>query len=117
MRMRALALVFTASALWSQDGQQGPRPEWPCVAGRAVDPAYLEISESTGGQIFLLQKSEIGRAGLFLTGDLTHPATIVRAVGMLSGTREFQFPIDSSVKSVLLLASIQCRTAIGIMRP
>ncbi len=114
---RCWAFLLLACIGRAQSGQTGPRPEWPCVAGRAVDPAYLETSESTCGQIFLFQKNEIGKAGLFLTGDFSHPATLLRAVGSVSGARDWEFAIDSTVQSLLVLASIQCRTAIRVFRP
>lgn len=117
MRRCGTILLLTAGLVSGQTGQQGPKPEWPCVAGRAVDPGYLETSESTGGQIFLLQKNEAGRAGLFLSASYTHPATIERAIGTLSGQREFTFPVDSTVESLLVMVSLQCRTAIGVFRP
>jgi hypothetical protein len=110
-------LVVAAISLRGQTGQEGPRPEWPCVAGRTVDPAYLETSESTGGQVFLFQKNEIGQTGLFLSADFTHPATIARAIGALSGTGEYEFPVDSTVQSLLVTASVQCRKSIGVFRP
>lgn len=115
--MRVMIALLAAGGLWAQTGQQGPKPEWPCVAGRAVDPAYLETSESTGGQIFLFQKNEIAQAGLFLMADSTHPATVLRGVGTLSGAREFAFPVDSTLQSLLVMVSLQCRTAISVFRP
>jgi hypothetical protein len=116
--MRTWAILLSAgSLLFAQTGQEGSRPEWPCVAGRAVDSSYIDISESTGGQIFLFQKGEVGQATLFLTADRTHPATVVRAVGMLSDTREFEFPVDSTIRSLLILVSIQCRKSISVFRP
>jgi hypothetical protein len=87
------------------------------VAGRAVDPAYLETSESTGGQLFLLQRNELAHASLFMSASFTHPATVLRAVGNLSGTRDFEFPVDSTMESFLVMASLQCRNAIHILRP
>ena len=117
MKAASLAVVLAAGCLQGQTGQQGPRPEWPCVAGRAVDPAYLETSESTGGQVFLFQKSEIAQTTVFLTADHTHPATIVRAIGSLAGTGEYEFPVDSTVTSLLITASVQCRERIGVFRP
>jgi len=117
MRVGWLVPLLAGCGLWGQEGQQGPKPEWPCVAGRVVDPAYLETSESTGGQIFLFQKNEIAQAGPFLTADYTHPATVARAVGTLSGAREFEFPVDSTIQSLLVMVSIQCRAAIGVFRP
>jgi hypothetical protein len=115
--MRYSVFLLAAWSLYGQRGQEGPKPEWPCVPGRAVDPAFLEVSESTGGQIFLFQKKEFAQAGPFLRADSTHPATIVRAVGSLSQPREFEFPVDSTVQSLLVMATIQCRSAIGVFRP
>jgi len=117
MSTRPLILLLAAGSLFGQSGQQGPKPEWPCVAGRAVDPAFLDASESTGGQVFLFQKSEIAQAGPFMLAGSTHKATIVRAIGSLSQPREFEFPVDSTVQSLLVMASIQCRSAIGLFRP
>ena len=110
-------LLVAACSLRGQTGQVGPRPEWPCVAGRAVDPAYLETSEGTGGQVFLFQKNEVGQTGLFLAADSTHPATVLRAIGALQGPGEFEFPVDSTMQSLLVTASVQCRKSIGVFRP
>jgi hypothetical protein len=117
VKLRCLILLAAACALCAQPGQEGPRPEWPCIAGRTVDPAYLETSESTGGQVFLFQKGEIGQTALFLSADRTHPATVLRAIGSLSGSGEFEFPVDSSMHSLLVTASVQCRKTIGLFRP
>src|SRR5690349_17394216 len=117
MRMCAVALVIAAGILRAQDGQQGSRPGWPCVAGRAVDPAYVDLGESTGGQLFLFRKSEAAQAGLVMSASYTHPATVLRAVGHLSGSRDFDFPVDSTMESMLVLASLQCRNAIRVTRP
>ena len=113
----ALLAAMCAAALSAQDGQKASRPGWPCVAGRAVDPAYLEISESTGGQLFLFQKDEVAQSAIVMSASFTHPATILRAVGHLSGTREFEFPVDSATRSILVMASLQCRNAIAVFRP
>ena len=113
----ALVTILAALALHAQNGQQGPRPGWPCVAGRAVDPSYLEVSEATGGQLFLFQPGELEHASIVMGAPHTHPATILRAVGQLSGTRDFEFPVDSTARSVLVMASLQCRNAIAVMRP
>jgi hypothetical protein len=115
--VRILVLLAIASCLCGQDGQQGSRPSWPCVAGRAVDPAYLALSESTGGQLFLFQKGEIGHSGPVMSASFTHPATVLRAIGHLNGTREIEFPVDSTVESMLLLVSVQCRKSILAFDP
>src|SRR5215471_17571706 len=103
--------------LRAQNGQQGPRGNWPCVAGRAVDPSYLEVSESTGGELFLFQKSDLAKAGPALSASYTHPATILRAVGHLNANRRFDIPVDSTVESLLVVVSIQCRDRVVLARP
>lgn len=112
-----LVMWIASCALRAQDGQPASRPGWPCVAGRAVDPAYLEISEGTGGQLFLFQKGEVAQSGLVMDASRTHPSTILRSVGHLNGSRDFEFPVDSGVESLLVLVSLQCRNTIRIVRP
>lgn len=112
-----LTILLVAGLLRAQDGQQGSRPGWPCVAGRAVDPAYLDLSESTGGQLFLFQKGEAAQATPVMAASYTHPATVLRVVGHLNGTRDLEFPVDSTIESLLVLASLQCRNQIQVFRP
>src|SRR5579872_1828160 len=110
-------IIVACGLLHAQDGQGTARPGWPCVPGRAVDSSYLDVSESTGGQLFLFQKNEVAQTSLVMNASHTHPATILRAVGTLSGTRDFEFPIESKVESILVLVSVQCRNAIRVTRP
>jgi hypothetical protein len=112
-----LSIVAIAGILHAQEGQSGARPGWPCVPGRAVDPAYLDLSESSGGQLFLLQKNEVAQTSLVMNASYTHPATVLRAIGNLNGTRDFEFPVDAGIASILLLVSLQCRNAILLSRP
>lgn len=113
----ALSIIAVAGLLHAQEGQSGAKPGWPCVPGRPVDPAYLEVSESTGGQLFLFQKNEVAQSAFVLNAPHTHPATVLRAVGNLNGTRDFEFPVDPGMSSFLVLASVQCRNAILVYRP
>jgi len=110
-------MLAAAGISAAQDGQKGPAPGWPCVAGRAVDPSYLEVSESSGGQIFLFQKNEVAHTSAVMTAGFTHKATILRAIGQLSGTRDFEFPVDTGVEGIYVLASLQCRNTIQVTRP
>jgi len=82
-----------------------------------VDPSFLDATESTGGQLFLFQKNEVAQTSLVMNVSHTHPATVLRVVGNLSGTRDLEFPVDSSIESLLLLVSLQCRNAIRISQP
>ncbi len=115
--MRLSALLLLATTLFAQDGQHARRPGWPCVAGRPVDPAFIAVSESTGGQIFLLQPGEAAHTVLIASSSHTHPATILRAIGNLNGTRDFEFPVDAATESIQVMASLQCRNAIQVSRP
>jgi len=112
-----LAILAAAGLLRAQEGQGGPKPGWPCIPGRAVDPAYLEISESTGGQLFLFQKSETAHMSVVMGASYSHPATVLRAIGNLNGSRDFDFPVDSSITSLLVLASLQCHNSVQVTRP
>jgi len=47
-----------------------------------------------------------------------HPDTIFRSTGTLStGSREFSFPVDSTVESLMLSVTLQCLQSIAIHRP
>ncbi|MBZ5626822.1 MAG: hypothetical protein LAQ69_50320 [Acidobacteriia bacterium] len=59
----------------------------------------------------------MAQSSVVMSASYTHPSTIVRAIGHLSGARDFEFPIDSSVESILVLVSLQCRSAIEVSRP
>jgi len=52
-----------------------------------------------------------------LMASTTHPATISRATGHVAGTRDFEFTVDSTIDSILVLASLQCRKTVEIFRP
>ncbi len=116
MRLPIVVAILAVPVL-AQTGQEGPRREWPCVPGRAMDAAYLDLSESTGGQLVLLRKGEAAHSGVVMSASITHPATILRVVGNLNGTRELEFPVDSTVESILLLVSVQCRERVAAFRP
>jgi hypothetical protein len=110
-------MAIAAPLARSQDGQQASRPGWPCVPGRAVDPAYLEASEATGGQVYIFQRSEIAQSAQIMIAANQHPATILRAVGHLNGSRDFEFPVDSTVSSLLVMAFLQCRNSVALALP
>lgn len=95
-----------------------PKPGWPCVAGRAVDPSYVKAAESTGGQVFLFDRSEAGRSLALMRNSRTHENTIFRSTDTLStATREFTFPVDSTVESLMVSVSLQCLQSIAVFRP
>src|SRR5262245_54079307 len=90
---------------------------WACEPVRTLAPAYLALSESTGGPLFLFQQNEVHRSGAVVLSASTHPSTLYRAVGRMSGTRTFEFPVDSTVESMLVSASLECRESVRLLDP
>lgn len=110
--------MVIAASLCAQNQVPQPKPGWPCVAGRAVDPSYIKTSEATGGQVFLFDRSEAARSLVLVKNTGKHEATIYRSMGTLStGTREFSFPVDSTVESLMVSVSLQCLQSITVYRP
>ena len=88
------------------------------MAGAAVDPSFIKASEGTGGQVFLFDRSEAGRSLVLVRNTHKHEHTIYRSMGTLStGSREFFFPVDSTVESLMLSISLQCSQSITVYRP
>jgi von Willebrand factor A domain-containing protein 7 len=110
--------AFLITTVVAQTQQQQSPAGWPCVTGRAVDPTYLELAERTGGQVFLFDRGEAGRSLVLMRESQRHKEVIFRATGTLpTGYREFKFPVDTTVESLLLTISLQCSQAISIYRP
>ncbi len=114
-----LSLLAAVTAIAAQDAQQPPaESKWPCVASKGIDPSYIATAEATGGEVFLFDRSEIGRSTPLLIASHQHHDTIFRATGELTQkSRQFEFPVDSTVESLLIVASIQCRDTIVIRSP
>jgi len=112
--------VCAIAALASEDQQQRrrDRPGWPCIAGRAFDPSFYDLAEGTGGQLFLFDPSEIARSHVLMIGRQQHAETIFRASGNLAASpRVFEFPVDSTIESLLLSVSLQCRQSVAVENP
>src|SRR5260370_7584254 len=117
LKVVAAGTIFTAT-IAAQPQPQHSQPGWPCVPGRTVDPAYLEVAERTGGQVFLFDRSEAGRSLVLMRETHKHEEAIYRATGKLpGGYRDFQFPVDTTVESLLLSASLHSFQAISTYRP
>lgn len=110
--------VLLAATLSAQSQPHHTQPGWPCVAGRAVDPTYVQLAERAGGQLFLFDRSEAGRSLVLMRENGKHEEVIFRATGTLAaGYRDYQFPVDTTVESLLLAISLQCSQAVSIYRP
>jgi hypothetical protein len=106
------------ATLCAQDQVPQTRPDWPCVAGKAVDPVYVRTAEATGGQVFLFDRSEAARSMALVRVADKHEDTLFRSMGTLStGLREFTVPVDSTVESLMLSVTLQCLQSITVYRP
>ena len=115
-----LAVVGLSLAVFAvaQDQSAEDDPNWPCVSPRRIDPSYAAISEATGGQMLLFQPSETQGAGVFMAESMRHEETVFRAlVELESEAVQWEFPVDSSIASLLVTVSLQCREEIAIVRP
>jgi von Willebrand factor A domain-containing protein 7 len=121
LRMAARALLISClftTFLCAQQQAPPSRPGWPCVAGRAIDPTYIRTAEATGGQVFLFDRSEAGRSMILMQHSRKHEDTIFRSMGTLStGSREFTFPVDSTIESLMVTVTLQCLQSITVLRP
>lgn len=109
-------LVGLIGLLVGQQQQPQTRPGWPCV-GRP-DPSMVQVSEGSGGQVFLLDPSEVASSATLLLARDGHDETLRRVVGELEpGLRTIDVEVDTSVERVLFSVSLQCLQEIEIVRP
>jgi hypothetical protein len=85
-----------------------------------IDPSIVDITESSGGQLFFINQFEFGRVFDLvrpqLTGDFV---TIQRSRGTVSpGTpREFRVPVDSTLTTAVFSVSVDVKGAITLLDP
>jgi von Willebrand factor A domain-containing protein 7 len=115
--MAPIAGIGLIALVGLQAGQQpSPRPGWPCV-GRP-DPSYVKVAEGSGGQLFLLDPSELGESSVVLMmAPREHPATLRRVVGEIAGDASYSIPVDGSINRLLFTVSVQCLQTVEIARP
>lgn len=116
--MRIVLLVTFALGAWGQEQQPRYQPGWPCTGKeRAFDPTYSKIAEGTGGHLFLFDKSEVAGTSVLAIGDMRHKETIVRQSGKLESYVDIPIPVDASVDSLFIVASLQCMQTILLYDP
>lgn len=84
-----------------------------------IDPSYLDIAEQTGGQLFVLGRSEVG--DVF---DLVEPqlggsfVTLLLARDELTAELErYSFPVDSTIERLTVSASLSSLDSFRLLRP
>lgn len=78
----------------------------------------VQVSEGSGGQVFLLDPSEIASSATLLMAGHGHDETLRRVVGELEpGVRTIDVNVDTSVERVLFSISLQCLQEIEIVQP
>jgi len=116
--MRVLLLIVFALSAFGQEQQPKYQPGWPCTGKeRAFDPVYSKIAEATGGHLFLFDKSEVAGTSVLAIGDMRHKETIVRQSGKLESYVDIPVPVDASVDSLFIVASLQCMQTILLYDP
>jgi len=111
------AALLTPNSVAQQQSSQNP-PGWPCAGARSVDPTYVKLAENTGGEVFLFDRSEAARSLVLMQEGMKHKETVFRASGTLArGYRDFQFPVDTTIESLLFSISLQCAQSVVIYRP
>ena len=89
---------------------------WPCVSRKSPDRSFVEISEVSGGQIILAAPGEIEKTLFLHIQRPAHPETVYRSTGTLfNETREFRFPVDSAIESLLVSVMLACKGEIAIL--
>lgn len=78
----------------------------------------VQVSEGSGGQVFLLDPSEVASSARLLLARDGHDETLRRVVGDLEpGARTLDVHVDASVERVVFSVSLQCLQEIEIVRP
>ncbi|MEZ5404484.1 MAG: hypothetical protein R2729_32695 [Bryobacteraceae bacterium] len=112
---RRLAWLIAALAASSGAEQPPGRAGGPCVNG--ADRTMFATAEATGGQAYLLDRSEIGRSAEVIIARMGHELLLARAAGDSDIDHEFAFPVDSTVTSLVVSVWVQCRASIEILPP
>jgi len=92
--------------------------DFPCVPRFRADKSYIQTSEATGGQILLLDKTEIASPAITRVYASGANQTILRAAGNLgAGFQEFTAPVDSNVQLAQFKIFAECVKSITVTAP
>jgi len=110
----ALILLLVVSAF---EGA-GQVADFPCVPRFRADPSYIQVAEASGGQILLLDRTEIASPAIARNYASGANQTILRASGNLGGGfQEFSAPVDSGVQLLQLTIFAECVKSIAVTTP
>jgi len=92
--------------------------DFPCVPRFRADKSYIQTAEATGGQILLLDKTEIASPAITRVDTSGANQTILRAAGTLgAGFQEFTAPIDSDVQLAQFKLFAECVKSVTVTAP
>jgi len=90
----------------------------PCIPRFHADPAYIATAEATGGQILLLDRSEIASPAITRAYSGSNHETILRVSGTLgAGSQEFEAPVDSGIRTLQFTVFAECVKSIAVTAP
>jgi len=113
--MSQVSILLFIACVWPLSAQ---RVDGPCVPPFRADPVHIRNTEATGGQLFLLDKSEIAHPGIAAIYARIQDPTLLRVSGKLtSGAPEFSVPVDSTVESLQFIVFAECVKFIEIRSP
>ena len=89
---------------------------WPCVSRKPPDRSFVDVAEGSGGQVILAAPDEIEKTVFLHIQRPSHTDTIFRSTANLfNETREFRFPVDSTVESLLVSVMLACKGEIAVL--
>src|SRR5258707_9220202 len=90
----------------------------PCSPRFRAAPNYIAMSEASGGNILLLDRTEIATPAITRAHSGANHETILRVSGTLgAGSREFTAPVDSGVQSLQFTVFAECVKSITVTAP
>ncbi|HTM49000.1 MAG TPA: hypothetical protein VL285_09980 [Bryobacteraceae bacterium] len=92
--------------------------DFPCVPRFRADKSYIQTSEGSGGQILMLDTTEIASPAITRVYASGADQTILRAAGTLgAGFQEFTAPVDSGARLAQFKIFAECVKSIVVTAP
>jgi hypothetical protein len=92
--------------------------DYPCVPRFRADRSYIHVAEASGGQILLMDRTEIANPAITRSQTSGAGQTILRIGGNLGGGfQEFTAPVESTVQFLQFTVFAECVKSIAITDP